>query len=194
MLHSDGSRLALGLQDGIDAAALRQALTEGPVEAAVLYQDVAVDDVVLLKAGTVHALCRGEVQQSSDLTFRLYDYGRLGLDGEPRELHIERALAVTDFSSNAPRPVAAPDPGAEGAVLVDAAEFTLTLHGVGTSRLTTTDAFAAITVISGEGSFADVDLTLAQSALIPAGRALTVTPRTRDLRYLVAAPGLGESC
>jgi len=197
VLHSEGSRLALGLQDGIDAAALRQALTEGPVEAAVLYQDIAAADVVLLQAGIVHALCRGimvyEVQQSSDLTFRLYDYGRLGLDGEPRELHIERGLAVTNFSSNAPRPVAAPVPGPGGALLVDSAEFTLTLHGVDTSSLTTTDAFAAITIISGEGSFADVDLTMAQSALIPAGRTLVVTPGTADLRFLVAVPGLDRT-
>jgi mannose-6-phosphate isomerase len=199
VLHSDGARLALGLQDGTDEAALRRALTEARVEQAVLYQDVAVDDVILLQAGTVHALCRGvmvyEVQQSSDLTFRLYDYGRKGLDGEPRELHIDRGLAVTAFSAEQPHPVPAPVPGPGGTLLVDAAEFSLTLHGADTTTLVTADAFAAVTIISGEGSFADVNLTLAQTALVPAERTLAVTSATADLRYLVAAPGLaGTPC
>ena len=199
VLHSDGARLALGLREGTDEATLRQALTEGRAEEAVLYQDVAVDDVVFLRAGTVHALCRGvmvyEVQQSSDLTFRLYDYGRLGLDGQPRDLHITRGLAVTDFASDVPRPLAAPIPGPDGVILVDAAEFSLTLHGAATRTLTTTDAFAAVTVIAGEGRFADADLALARTALIPAGRTVDVTPKTSDLRYLVAAPGTaGVKC
>ena len=56
-------------------------------------------DVFFIKAGTLHAIGSGiliyEVQQSSNLTYRVYDYGRVGKDGKPRQLHIDRALAVT---------------------------------------------------------------------------------------------------
>ena len=193
VLRSDGSRLALGLQEGADQGTLRQALTEDRAEDVVLYQDVGEDDVVFLKAGTVHALCRGvmvyEVQQSSDLTFRLYDYGRLGLDGQPRELHIDRGLAVTAFDGNIPRPEPAPVPERGGTSLVDAEEFSLVLHGAETNSLQTTDAFAAVTVIAGEGRFAGLDLSLAQTALIPAGRDIEILPAGEDLRFLEARPG-----
>jgi mannose-6-phosphate isomerase len=196
VLHSDGAELALGLRQGTDAAELRQALIEGRAKDAVLYQEVAPDDVVFLKAGTVHALCRGvmvyEVQQSSDLTFRLYDYGRPGLDGQPRELHLERGLAVTDFTAAVPHPQAAPEPGPEGALLVDAEEFTLTLCGAESDSLSTAQAFAAVTVIAGAGKFAGVELDMAQTALIPAGRDIHITAAGADLRYLVAAPGVGR--
>lgn len=59
-------------------------------------------DVFYIPAGRVHAICGGsliaEVQQSSDVTYRIYDYGRLGLDGQPRKLHTELAVDAIDFS------------------------------------------------------------------------------------------------
>lgn len=57
-------------------------------------------DMFFIPAGTVHAICQGiviaEVQQNSNVTYRVYDYGRVGADGNPRALHIEQALAVSD--------------------------------------------------------------------------------------------------
>ena len=62
-------------------------------------------DVFFIEAGTLHAIGKGiliaEVQQTSNATYRIYDYGRLGADGKPRPLHIEKALAVTDTSPTA---------------------------------------------------------------------------------------------
>lgn len=56
-------------------------------------------DFFFIESGTLHAICKGillaEVQQNSDTTYRIYDYGRLGLDGKPRELHVEDAVNVT---------------------------------------------------------------------------------------------------
>ena len=192
VLHSDGARLALGLQPGIDADGLRRALTEGKAEEAILYQDVAEGDTVFLRAGTVHALCRGvmvyEVQQSSDITFRLYDYGRTGLDGHPRELHIDHGLAVSDVTSPAPHPQPSPVPGADGTGLIDVDEFSLRLHGEQTGQLATDAAFAAITVIDGAGRFGAHELTCGQSALIPAQRQVAVAAAP-GLRFLEARPG-----
>ncbi len=61
-------------------------------------------DFFFLPAGTVHAIGKGvtlcEIQQASDITYRLYDYNRMGLDGKPRELHVEEALDVIDYSKS----------------------------------------------------------------------------------------------
>ena len=58
-------------------------------------------DVFFIPAGTLHSICKGiviaEVQQNSNVTYRVYDYGRVGADGKPRALHIEQALAVTEL-------------------------------------------------------------------------------------------------
>ena len=56
-------------------------------------------DCFFIPSGTLHAICQGiviaEVQQNSNVTYRVYDYGRVGADGKPRALHIEKALDVT---------------------------------------------------------------------------------------------------
>jgi len=71
---------------------------------------VSAGDAVDVPAGTVHALLAGavvaEIQQTSDLTYRVYDWDRLGRDGKPRALHIARALDVIDFGPPPPTPVA----------------------------------------------------------------------------------------
>ena len=95
------SCLYVGLKDGVDRPTLAQSLAEGTVERCLHRITVERGDCVFIPAGTVHAIGEGvllaEVQQSSDLTFRLYDWGRLGSDGKPRRLHVEDALACIDF-------------------------------------------------------------------------------------------------
>jgi mannose-6-phosphate isomerase len=191
VLDSQDARLALGLADGVDRPRLAAALAGGRAEEVVRYQSVRPDDVVFLPAGTVHALCRGvmvyEVQQSSDLTFRLYDYGRLGLDGAPRELHIDRSLEVIDFDAPVPMPRGAPAPGTAGEVLVQADEFRLTLYGAEPRQLGSR-AFLALTIIAGSARLHDVELAVGDTALIPAGRQVALQPSDPSLRLLVAEP------
>ena len=183
--------IALGLREGVDRGGLEKALDDGRPEEAVRYCHVQAADVVLLPAGTVHALGRGtmvyEVQQASDLTFRLYDYGRPGLDGRPRELHREQAMEVIDFEAPAPEPRPAPAPGPEGEVLVDSRAFRLTLFGEG-DRLLGSEVFAAVTVVAGEARLGDVPLAAGDSALVPAGRRVPLRPSGPSLRCLVAEP------
>ncbi len=103
VLRSDNGQIACGLKDGVDKPAFVEAIHNNRVEDAVQFFTVRPGDVVLMPPGTVHALCGGvmvyEVQQSSDLTFRIYDYNRPGPDGSPRELHVDRALEVITFGS-----------------------------------------------------------------------------------------------
>ena len=187
----DSGGIVLGLREGVDRRRLEQALAEGRAEEAVRYCPAEAADVVLLPAGTVHALGRGtmvyEVQQASDLTFRLYDYDRPGLDGQPRELHLEQAMEVIDFEAQAPEPRPATPPGPCGEVLVEAGAFRLTLFGDG-ERLLGSEVFAAVTVIAGAARLGGVELAAGDSALVPADRQVPLRPAGPSLRYLVAEP------
>jgi mannose-6-phosphate isomerase len=96
-----GATIYLGLQPGTTAAQLRAALERGAVEELVLRVPARPGDLLPVPPGTVHAIGAGvllaEVQQPSDTTYRVYDWGRVGLDGRPRELHVAQALESIDF-------------------------------------------------------------------------------------------------
>lgn len=91
-----------GFRRAVTQDELRAALDDGRVMELVRSLEVHPGDVVHNPAGTVHGLGAGllvyELQQASDLTYRLWDFQRVGPDGRPRELHVEAALAVSDLS------------------------------------------------------------------------------------------------
>ena len=99
-----GAQLVFGLNRETSQEELRRSLEENTLERYLRFVPVHKDDVFFIAAGTIHAIGRGaviaEIQQSSNLTYRLYDYGRLGKDGKPRPLHIDKALAVADLSGS----------------------------------------------------------------------------------------------
>ncbi|MGH7201883.1 MAG: type I phosphomannose isomerase catalytic subunit [Planctomycetaceae bacterium] len=114
-----GSRIYAGLNAGVDRARLRRHLDEGAVEECLHSFPAATGDGVFIPAGTVHAIGEGvllaEIQQSSDITFRLYDWGRVDRDGNPRELHIDQALDCIDFDRGPVAPVTPQTIGDHGA-------------------------------------------------------------------------------
>ena len=89
-----GAKLAIGFNEPVGAERMEAAARDGSIEDLLTWHDARPGDVYFLPAGTVHAIGPGlslvEVQQNSDTTFRLYDYGR------PRELHLDRALSVAN--------------------------------------------------------------------------------------------------
>lgn len=99
-----GARLVFGLNRATTREELRRSIDEGRLEMYLRSVPVHRDDVFFIPAGTIHAIGRGaviaEIQQNSNLTYRLYDYGRLGKDGRPRPLHVEKALAVSDLTGS----------------------------------------------------------------------------------------------
>ncbi|MHB0955598.1 MAG: type I phosphomannose isomerase catalytic subunit [Pirellulaceae bacterium] len=110
VLHAEpASRIYAGLLAGVDRAALQLSLAHGQAERCLHFFEPICGDCVFIPAGTVHAVGAGlvvaEIQQSSDVTFRLYDWNRIGADGKPRPLHVERALDVIDFGSGPIQPV-----------------------------------------------------------------------------------------
>lgn len=96
-----GARLAVGLIEPVPAEQLRAAAIDGSIEGLLDWRRVEPGDFVYLPAGTVHAIGGGlsliEVQQNSDVTYRLYDYGR------PRELHLDEAVSIADRTPLAER-------------------------------------------------------------------------------------------
>lgn len=109
-----GSKLYAGLRDDVDRKTLEEAAAAGTVAECLHCFEPRAGDCVYIPAGVVHALGAGllvaEIQQSSDTTFRLFDWNRPGSDGKPRPLHLEQALAVIDFDAG---PVAPQIPEAE---------------------------------------------------------------------------------
>jgi len=94
-----GATVALGLKPGTTAEQVRAGVADGTMEALMEWVPVSVGDMIFVDAGTVHAIGPGvvllETQQTSDITFRLYDYGR------PRELHLEQGLKVMEMKTRA---------------------------------------------------------------------------------------------
>jgi mannose-6-phosphate isomerase len=94
-----GAAIALGLKRGASAEAIRTAIADGTMEEWMEWVPVEAGDMVFVDAGTVHAIGPGvvllETQQTCDVTFRMYDYGR------PRELHVEQALGVMKLETAA---------------------------------------------------------------------------------------------
>ena len=117
-----GARLAIGFQEAAirslerNALSLRDAVESGAIEGMLHWMDARAGDTFFVPAGTVHAIGAGlvlcEIQQNSDITYRLYDYNRPGVDGHPRPLHLEKALDVLQWETSGGRtePVEFPHP------------------------------------------------------------------------------------
>ena len=96
-----GAHLYAGFNKEITPEEFQQRIADGTIIDVLADHQVKAGDVFYLPAGRVHAICGGimlvEVQQSSDVTYRIYDYNRPGMDGKPRELHTELAAKALDF-------------------------------------------------------------------------------------------------
>ena len=103
----EGAALACGLNRKMSKDEFRRAIKQGTVMDYMQVVPVKKGDVFFIEAGTLHAIGAGiliaEIQQSSNLTYRVYDYDRVGADGQPRELHLDKAVDVTKTWPAPPR-------------------------------------------------------------------------------------------
>lgn len=149
----EGSQLVYGIRNGTTLAELRAACEAGAaVEPLLRRVDVKPGDVCFIPAGCVHAIGAGimlyEIQQSSDVTYRFYDWDRVDRNGNRRELHIDKALDVTDLAFTLD-PIPAPD--APVARVLDEAFFTLDLMKVsGEQAVPAINHFGLLTVLEGD--------------------------------------------
>ena len=118
--------LIVGLKRGTSRADFAKALVNTALEPCLHRFPVSMGDSILVRSGTVHAIDAGnlilEIQQNSDTTYRVYDWGRVGLDGKPRQMHVAESLASIDWTEFEPQPLRA---ARTEAVIAQAREFTI---------------------------------------------------------------------
>lgn len=177
------SRIYAGFRPGVCANTFRKAMAERATPE-TLHQFVpSPGDCVFLPAGTVHAIGADvllfEVQQTSDITYRLYDWGRVDAKtGRPRELHVDDGLACSDFATGPCRPVTpTPDGGRERLVRCDY----FTLHRVtsdGPVSVGAAGRCTAVACVGGAGTLAGEPVGVGDVVLLPAAvGAADVVPR-----------------
>ncbi len=181
-----GAQLVAGLKSGTSRDTFEKLLGSGSIEECLNYVDVSPGDVVHISAGTVHAVGPGilfcEVQQSSDATYRIWDWDRPGCDGKRRPLHIDDALNVIDFDLGpvAPRKHVSTGHDHESRLVVDDCPF-FRIERIDVSEPVVEtephDRFSILVCLAGQGgivcegerySYALGDTLLLPAALAPA--------------------------
>jgi mannose-6-phosphate isomerase len=184
-----GSRIYAGLAAGAGQADLGAAIRAGTCASVLHSFEAHAGDCIFIPAGTVHAIGAGllvaEIQQSSDVTYRLFDWNRTGPDGKPRPLHVEAGVeAVTKFGPLAPVP---PETTADPVVKrLVTSEFFLfdEVRPTGTWEIGGDDACHFLAVLDGSLTFDD------RWRLPPATRGRTILlPAAIGRQPLHVAPG-----
>ncbi len=162
-----GATVACGLNPGVTVEDVRTAIAAGTLETLLTMIPVAVGDMVFVDAGTVHAIGPGvtllEVQQTSDVTYRLYDYGR------PRELHLEQGLAVTKPQTSAGKVLAKQMDGFTR--LIEARYFAVDRYELPLGQHATVHNPSAGCVVglAGSGCVGGVKILPGQAVILPRG-------------------------
>ena len=120
LLGDNDTQVYCGLNEGVTKESFLQAVAEGTSGETMRAVPVQKDSAVFVRGGSVHAIDEGclilEIQQNSNTTYRIYDWGRMGNDGKPRELHIDQAINVINWDNNA-------NPQIEPELIVDTDTF-----------------------------------------------------------------------
>jgi mannose-6-phosphate isomerase len=196
------SEVVAGLKRGSTASQLFEAAATGDpdrVRDHLASHAVRPGDVIEIPPGCVHAPGPGlvlyEVQQPIDLTYRIFDWGRLGLDGKPRTLHLERARQVLNAAARPLIRRAGSASAASGPLvrtrLVAARSFTLERWAASAASTTPVRQMLAITCIGGDGALRSGDETIALAkgrSCVVAAAAGDVTVDGAGLELLVAVP------
>lgn len=147
-----GAELYVGVKDGVTEETFREALNSGTVEELVHVIPVKEGEHIFIPSGRLHAIGAGlliyEIQQNSDTTYRVFDWNRVGLDGRPRDLHVEESLRCIDFHDVEPS-MDEPD----GTFLCECEHFRLERHALesgNTVGAATEGRFSILTMVSGD--------------------------------------------
>ncbi len=174
-----GAHLLAGLKEKITPEEYAAKVADGSITDVLASYDVRPGDVFFLPAGRIHAICSGcfiaEIQQTSDITYRIFDYNRPGLDGKPRQLHTEQAKDAIDYTVYPDyRTEYSPEENEE-VELVNCRYFTTSVYDLSlpfAKDLSSIDSFMVVMCLSGEGSMEvdgeEVSLRQGETVLIPA--------------------------
>ncbi len=189
-----------GLRPDVTRAVLERHLGTGELVGLLEHHSVVAGTSLTVPGGTVHAIGAGvtllEVQQNSDTTYRLYDWDRPGLDGRPREMHLERGLAAAHVGA-VPLPPVAPDwqpfaKHARRAPMARSRHFGMNrIELTGPTRLSTGDQFQIYAAVQGAGRLtvkdagAHLDLACGDVVLVPAAAGYHVFEPAESILGLV---------
>ncbi|MBQ9113000.1 MAG: class I mannose-6-phosphate isomerase [Clostridia bacterium] len=180
---AEGAELIYGLKDGVTSEDFANAAAEGRYNDVMARVPVHAGETYFIPAGMLHAIGAGiliaEIQQNSDLTYRVYDFDRVGVDGKPRELHVEKAVAVTrpytEREINAIRFARGSKTNDGGELLANSDYFKVSKYVVSDSqRLCATDkSFLSLICTEGAGAIvfggSEYPIKAGESYFIPAG-------------------------
>lgn len=177
------AKLVIGVEPGTSRETMAQSIRDNNLEDYIVVADVKPGDVLFIPAGTVHAIGPGivlyEIQQSSNTTYRLYDWGRMGLDGNPRELHIDKGVQVSNVDS-LPQVTHPGTPDDPVVTLVESEYFTTKQYRLADDvsdrpapQFDTAGRFHALTCVDGEAAVhyvggEPVAFQKGQTVLVPA--------------------------
>lgn len=184
-LESDpGAQIYAGLKRGVTREMFDAALRSGDVEATLHTIPVRTGESIFIPSGRLHAIGEGnllvEVQQNSDTTYRIFDWNRMGLDGKPRQLHIEESMASTDFGDFEPTAR-----GAAETLVADCPFFRVEKKSLSESRdVRHPGRFALVAVTAG---------TVACGGLTFSPGKFFIVPATGDGFELVPSSGRAEA-
>lgn len=189
-----GAQLIYGFNRSLTKEELRAQIEADTLPEVCNFVPVKKGDVFFIEAGTLHAIGAGiliaEVQQNSNTTYRVSDYGRLGADGKPRPLHVDKAVDVTDpVPPTIPYGAIGDTTAIEGGTLRPLAScdlFTADLVDVdGTATFGEADTFVSLLCLDGEATLVCGDDTLSvtkgASVFVPAGMTATVSGKAQLL-------------
>ena len=176
----ENSSIIYGLGEGVSEAEFASCIRNGKTADAVATIPVKAGESYFIPSGMVHAIGEGiiiaEIQQNSDLTYRVYDYDRVGADGKKRELHVEKAIAVTKgFTQKQIDDICYSNQVKSELVLADCEYFRvekLCVDGK-EQRFVDGESFESILVLEGEGAIlfegGEYPLAKGDSWYLPAG-------------------------
>ena len=171
--------LMAGLKRGVSREDFERGLKEGQLEPLVHTLAVRSGESIFIPSGRIHAIGGGnlilEIQQNSDTTYRVYDWGRVGLDGQPRQLHVEESLKSTDFEDFEPKPLKSTD---SSQLLAESEVFRLRKVELqaGEALAFKSGASAILSIVKGRLNEADgSSLKKGQNALLPAKHSFAYT-------------------
>jgi len=198
-----GAYIYYGLKEDVTADQLREGMSSGRITEMLNKVYVKPGEAFFIEAGTVHAIGAGilicEIQQSSNVTYRMYDFGRLGTDGKPRALHIDKAAACTRLTASAGRSTIEELPCESGKaeLLAECGYFRsvkYTLQAGETLRLCADEeSFLSLIAVSGNGRIAageEADeVGFGDSFFVPAGAGEVVLTTDSELGIIVSEAG-----
>ena len=174
----DDAELIYGFNKSITSKEFKEKIADNTFLETVNKVKVKKGDLFFIEAGTLHAIGKGillaEIQQNSNTTYRVYDYGRLGADGKPRELHVEKAIDVTNCTpptrSTEPEGELINKNGYSTQLLTKCDLFNVEKVSVDTSYTSTADekSFVSVLVTDGNGRIEDIEFKKGDSLFIPA--------------------------